>query len=773
MNKANNGNINHSIPEEFFLNVINSLDDPVFVKDTEHRWVFLNDAACKFWGYNKEYLIGKSDYDIFPKEQADIYWEKDEQVLKSEKTDLNEEAQTINGVLHTISTKKSIYKDPETGEKYIVGTIRDITEQKRIEEALRESEEKFRNLAEHSPNMIFIHAKGNIVYVNRKCEEVLGYKRKDFYSPDFEFLALIAPESRNLVKMKFNKHLNGEDLQTYEHTIITKEDTKAEVIINSKLIDYEGEKAILGIVTDITEHKKSEIALAESEKRFRQIAELFPLPISIIDSKGRYEFLNNAFIEVFGYTLEDIPTGQEWFRKAHPDSDYRHEVISIWLSDLEKSGKYEIRERQFMVSCKDGQVRDIVFRPVTIEDNKQFIVYEDLTGRKRAELEKEKIQDQLRQSQRIEAVGRLAGGIAHDFNNLLTAIIGYSDILMEQNLSNNIHHHVEEIKNAADRAASLTQQLLAFSRKQIMKPKILNLNELIKNINQMLKRLITEDIDLVTSLDPELVNIKADPGQIEQVIVNLAVNARDAMPTGGKLLITTKKVYLDNEFCKDHRGSRPGNYIRLEVSDTGRGMDEEIRKHIFEPFFTTKDVGKGTGLGLATVYGVVKQSDGYIWVDSELNQGTTITIYFPQIDKLEKKKKPGYVEKGMKGRGEKILIVEDEDVVRSMTSKALGGLGYSVIEARDGIEALENCEEEDIQSIDLLITDVVMPKMSGRDLTNRLLHRYPKMKVLYISGYTDDVIVHHGVLYKGLPFLQKPYTSSTLSKKVREVLDST
>ena len=773
MKHANNGNRKHITSEDFLRNVVNSLDDPVFVKDREHRWIFLNDAAYEFWGYEKKKLIGKSDYDLFPEEQADIYWEKDELVFKSGKTDLNEEAQTINGKLHTISTKKSIHHDPETGKSYIVGTIRDITGQKKAESALRESEEKFRNLAERSPNMIFINKKGRIVYANNRCEEILGYKREEFYYPGFDFFTIIAPESRKLVKTNYNRHLSGEEVSPYEYTIVTKKKKRVEVILTPKLIDYEGEKALLGIVTDITEHKRAEEALVASEKRFRQITELFPLPISILNSDGTYAFLNNEFIKVFGYTLKDIPTGRDWFQKAYPDSKYRKEVLSTWKSDLEKAPKYEVREQQFKVTCKDSRVREIIFRPVTVEDDKQFIVYEDITERKKAEEEKEKIQNQLRQSHKIEAVGRLAGGIAHDFNNLLTAIIGYSDLLLRESIPKSAHAYVEEIKKSADRAAALTQQLLAFSRKQIMRPKIMCLNALIENITQMLKRLISEDIDLVTELDPDLGNIRADPGQIEQIIVNLAVNARDAMPTGGKLMITTKSVYLDSKFCKGHRGSKPGKYIQLEVNDSGRGMDEEIKKHIFEPFFTTKEVGKGTGLGLATVYGIVKQSDGYIWVESELNGGTTVTIYLPRLDKKREEEKPAREKIVTEGGSETILIVEDEDAVRSMVSKSLRDLGYTVIETRDGVEALTVCETKRAGYFDLMISDVVMPRMSGRDLANQLLARYPAMKVLYMSGYTDDVIVHHGVLYRGLPFLQKPFTAVMLSKKVREVLDAT
>jgi len=387
--------------------------------------------------------------------------------------------------------------------------------------------------------------------------------------------------------------------------------------------------------------------------------------------------------------------------------------------------------------------------------------------------EHDRLEKQFLQSQKMEAVGRLAGGVAHDFNNLMTVIIGYSEILlMNPTLDNKNRYYIEQIKSSGDSAASLTQQLLAFSRKQILQPKVVNLNKLAADIKKMLTGIIGEDIELFTTFEPELGMIRADPAQIEQVIVNLGVNARDAMPGGGKLTIETKNVYLDGAYCASHASMREGWYIMLAVSDTGQGMDEETKKHIFEPFFTTKEKGKGTGLGLATVYGIVKQNGGHIWIYSELNEGTTFKVYFPRIDNTDKEGDPGGMKNNLVGGHETILLVDDEEVVRNMIATTLKTFGYTVLQAESGEEALQIYEQSSEKPIHLMITDVVMPGMSGYELVKQLSKKIPDIKVLYISGYTDNTIVHHGMLNKGLHFLQKPFTPNVLAEKVREVLDS-
>ncbi|MBW8004016.1 MAG: response regulator [Planctomycetes bacterium] len=396
----------------------------------------------------------------------------------------------------------------------------------------------------------------------------------------------------------------------------------------------------------------------------------------------------------------------------------------------------------------------------------------DITERKQAEAALLESEEQLRQAQKMESIGRLAGGVAHDFNNLLTTIIGYSELIsMEEDLNDTTKEGVQEIKNSAERAAALTQQLLAFSRKQVLKPHVIDLNLLITKLGSMLKRLVSEDINLTTELGSNLGNIKADPGQVEQVIMNLVVNARDAMPEGGAITIETLGVNLDESYHQQHPEVIPGDYVLLAVSDTGHGMDEETQSQVFEPFFTTKEVGKGTGLGLSTVYGIVKQSGGFIWVYSKLEQGTTFKIYLPQITGTKKQHESRPQKKDPMGGTETILLVEDEESLRKMAGKILKGYGYCVIEADDGMDALEIVNKKDYPEIDLLVTDVIMPKMGGKELSEKLFEEYPKLKVVYISGYTDNAIAHHGVLDEGVSLLQKPFSSESLAEKVREILD--
>ncbi len=424
----------------------------------------------------------------------------------------------------------------------------------------------------------------------------------------------------------------------------------------------------------------------------------------------------------------------------------------------------------------DAGVDDYLAKPLDIGMlNVRLAVAErrmrDLHERKRAEEALRKSEEQLRQSHKMEAIGQLAGGVAHDFNNLLTGILGHAQLLLNSlDYSHPLRQDVEEILKAGERAAALTNQLLAFSRKQVLQPQVLNLNTLVSNIHKLLQRLIGEHIELAACLAEDLWPVKADPNQIEQVILNLAVNARDAMPWGGKLGLETTNVELDEAYANSHIGARAGSYVMLSVADTGYGMDEETQARIFEPFFTTKELGRGTGLGLSTVYGIVKQSGGYIWVDSIPGEGSSFEIYLPQVEKGLEETKPANATIELKRADETVLLVEDEEIVRKITSTILRENGYSVMEASDGEEALEIARSYQA-AIHLMLTDVVMPRMSGQELAYRMKQVRPETKVLYISGYTSDTIVHHGTLDPGLAFLQKPFTPVGLALKVRHVLE--
>jgi signal transduction histidine kinase/ActR/RegA family two-component response regulator len=386
--------------------------------------------------------------------------------------------------------------------------------------------------------------------------------------------------------------------------------------------------------------------------------------------------------------------------------------------------------------------------------------------------ERRQLEEQLRQAQKMEAVGRLAGGVAHDFNNLLTAITGYTDMVREDLDPGDPHRaDLDEVRGAADRAAALTRQLLAFSRRQVLQPQVLDLNEVVRGLEKLLRRIIGEDVILDARLTPDLPGVRADPGQIEQVIVNLAVNSRDAMPGGGRLTIETSQVSLDQEYADSHPGVRPGRYVLVAVTDTGQGMDQETQLHAFEPFFTTKTSGKGTGLGLATVYGIVRQSEGHVAAYSEVGVGTTMKVYLPEVEGAAESLAPHVTETPAPSGAETVLLVEDEEGVAKLARKVLERQGYTVLRARDGAEAVALGQAHP-GLIDLLVTDVVMPGMGGPEAADLLRRLRPALRILFMSGYADQAVTGHRILDPSVPYLQKPFTPEALARKVRDVLDA-
>ncbi len=654
----------------------------------------------------------------------------------------------------------------------MLGIARDITERKRIEVALRESEERFRELYDNAPVGYFeYNTEGRITNVNRTEIEMLGYTLDDMVGkPVWEFIV-----EGEVARQQILAKLSGAmpPARGLERTYRRKDGTTFPAIIEDRLLRDEkgGIKGLRATIQDITERKQAEEALRSSEEKYRTILENIEDGYYEVDIAGNLTFFNDSFCRIYGYPREELMGMDD---RQYTDQENAKKLFQTFnkvyrTGEPTKGFDWEIIRKDGTKRCidasvslmKDSSGNRIGFRGIV----------RDVTERTQADKEMAILQEQLRQSQKMEAIGQLAGGVAHDFNNLLTVIKGYSQLsLQEIKEDGPLKLNIEEIRRAADKAADLTHQLLAFSRRQIMKMKVLDLNTILRNLDKMLRRVIGEDIELVTILAEDLGRVKADPGQIEQVVMNLSVNARDAMPQGGKLIIETVNVGLDGKYARNHIAVKPGRYAMLSVSDTGAGMTSELRDRVFEPFFTTKEEGEGTGLGLSTVYGIVKQSGGNIWVYSEPGKGTTFKIHLPIVDEPFEELGERVEVKEIPRGTETILIVEDEEKVRKLAVRILEKQGYKVLEASQGLDAFLIVEEyEDL--IHLLVTDVVMPKISGCEMADRIAEIRPEIKVLYMSGYTGNAIVHHGVLGGGMKFIQKPFTVEGLARKVREVLD--
>ncbi|NTW48222.1 MAG: PAS domain S-box protein [Chlorobiales bacterium] len=654
---------------------------------------------------------------------------------------------------------KVVERDRDGKPLHMSGTILDITERKRTEAALKESEERFRHIFYTSPDAVTISRveDGLFVDINRSVTRLTGYTREDMIGKSSsEVNVWVDLENRQELvrRLKENGYYDN-----FESRFRRKDGSIGIGLLSASVMLLGGVPYIISIIRDITEYRRAE----EEIRKLSEVVRQSPVSVVITDTGGAISYVNPKFSEVTGYTLEEVK-GQ-YPRILKSGETLEEEYKTLW--ETITSGK--VWQGRFHNKKKDGSMfwEESSICPIFDENGSitHFLgLKEDITQRL-------VLEEQLRQAQKMEAIGRLAGGVAHDFNNLLLVINGFSDlILRKMDAKHPYYEHVQQIQRAGDRAAGLTRQLLAFSRKQILQPKVLNLNLLLKDMEKMLRRIIGEDISLFTRYEENLYKVKADPGQIEQVILNLAVNARDAMPSGGSLTIENRNAYLDEAYVKSHEGCSVGHYAMIAITDSGCGIDKQAQAHIFEPFFTTKDVGKGTGLGLSTVYGIVKQSGGNIWVYSEPGVGTTFKIYFPSLESANDMQKHLAKSKNAIRGTETILIVEDEDIVRELIVTGLEDLGYNVLKADNGLKALELIEDYS-EEIHFLLTDVVMPQMSGRELSDKMAVRYPKTKTLFMSGYTDSAIVHHGVLDEGVAFIQKPFTIPEIAKKIRAMLD--
>ena len=643
-----------------------------------------------------------------------------------------------------------------------VSIYRDLTRRKHAEQALLASEKRYRMLFEKNlAGIIRTTLQGRILECNEAYARMLGYDSSaELLSVNVQDLYQEPADRPKLIdRLKEQKILTQQEV-----CFRRKDGSPVWILTNMNLVesDEPGEFTIVGTTFDVTERKKSREELRLSRQRFAAFMRHLPGVAFMKNRDGRYVFYNEAAQGLFH--LDPVDFLGKTDHEVWP-GEYADRLVA---NDEEVLRTKSLVEAVEAVPHKQGVHHWLIYKFPIVDENDevQFIggMGIDITERRQLE-------DQLRQSQKMEAVGRLAGGVAHDFNNLLTVISGYGDMIMRGLTPDDpLHGCIEEVLKASSRATSLTNQLLAFSRRQVIQPKILDLNILVANMDRMLRRVIGEHIELETVLTPGLGSVKADAGQLEQVIMNLAVNARDAMPEGGRLFIRTGNVDVPHS-SRLHADVRPGCYVRLTVADTGKGMDAEIMVHLFEPFYTSKATGKGTGLGLSTVYGIVKQSGGEIVVESEPGSGATFHIYLPRVAGVLDDSRPARIQPAVRAGTETILLVEDEPGVRQLVREMLHRLGYTTLEAGGGAEALRIFDQHR-GGIDLLLTDVIMPQMSGRDLAARLRSLQPALKVLYMSGYTDDMLAHHGVLEPNVYLLPKPFAPDELGAKLREVLDT-
>ena len=731
---------------------------PMWIYDLKTlTFVAVNGAAIANYGYSREEFLQMQITEIRPPEDLPGLFSNMEDLRAKWVHSGQARHRLKDGTIIDVEFDSHILEVP--GQDAAIVVARDITERKRSEERLY----LLSQIVERSPEMIGLgDPDGHITYVNRAFLKAYGYSEEEILGKHFS--CTISPRNSAALMAEIvkgeAKNLEGEGWQG-ECLRIRRDGTEFPVLLSRGQIKNEEGRAVgtFGVSRDITERKREE----EDIRRLAAIVESSFDAIMSTTPEGIVLTWNSGAERIYGYTAAEI-IGRN-IGVVVPSE--RQDEISGVLEKVKQGEKVE----QFETTAvkKDGKVIHILLTASPIKDSAGRIVgisdiVRDISDDKRME-------QMFRQAQKMEAVGRLAGGVAHDFNNLLGVIIGYTETLLDRIGHNaELRAQAEQIRKAADRAAALTRQLLAFSRQQVLEPKILNLDTVVGEVEKMLHRLIGEDIEILTLLNSSPSSVRADQGQMEQVIMNLAVNARDAMPHGGKLILETSNVDVDEEYALSHRPFIAGPYVLLTVSDTGIGMDQETKSHLFEPFFTTKELGRGTGLGLATVYGVVKQSGGYIWAYSELGQGSVFKIYLPRIDQAALKIRPSSDPIRILRGTETVLLVEDEQSLRALTRDLLERSDYTVLEASSGDHALEVVQRHG-GTIHLLLTDVVMPGMNGASLAANLAPLYPEMRVLFMSGYTGSFTTQIGLLGAGAKVLQKPFSRDALLRKLREVLE--
>ncbi len=727
-------------------------------------FVYVNPRLAEMLGYTPAEMIGLATVEVVSEEDRAM-------MRASVRRRLTGEVQTVHHLFTglrkdgtTVELELFGSTLPHRGRPAALSTLLDISERRRAAAALETQEQRFRSLIENSAEGIGLMTEDTTaLYLSPAFKHILHYPVEEWLGRPL--LDLIHPEDRPQAERTLIGGLQTPGLAV-PWQFRLRDAAGAWRWMEGTAVNLIANSAVGGIVVnwrDVTGRTEAEEALRASERRARALFETVHLIVLGLDSQGKVDYVNPYFLQLTGYTREEV-LGQSWMERFLPPGE-RAKLQGVFLDLIERDKNPYY---QNLIVTKGGEERLVAWNNTVVRDphgrpTGTLSIGEDIT-------EHQRLEAQFRQAQKMEAVGQLTGGIAHDFNNILMAIVGYTDFLLPALKGASAQaDDVREIRKAADRATVLTRQLLAFSRRQVLVPQLLNLNTLVTDVGKMLRRLIGADIGLQISQAEGLGTVRADPGQLEQVIMNLVLNARDAMPTGGTLEIGTTNVDLDPAYVELHPYVTAGPHVSLWVSDSGLGMSEEVKSHLFEPFFTTKPVGQGTGLGLATVYGIVKQSGGHITAYSELGTGSTFRIYLPRVDEAAATTAPSERNRPVGGR-ETILVVDDDDSVRALVGRSLREHGYTVLAAEGPAAALELVRGRS-GGIDLLVTDVVMPGRGGRQLADELAGLLPGLRVLFMSGYTHDAVVHRGVLEPGLHFLSKPVGADVLLRTVRDLLD--
>jgi PAS domain S-box-containing protein len=746
--------------QQVLQSILDDMPAVVFVQDLEGRFTLVNTAWERFTGLRRDQATGRTVHDIFPPDVADSLRIGDRAMLDA---GVPTEAELVlpgTDGQRTYITSRFPLRNEQGRIEGLVGLAVDITRRKRAEDSLQRAN-AFAESVIQTANVIFVHldAAGLVRKINAAAEEITGYKSAEVEGASW-FELLVPRDRYPYVWEEFERLMReGVTAGSFENPILTKQGDERQIMWRNTTL-REGDR-IVGIIAfgmDVTDRRRAEGQQATLSRVVEQATE----SIMITDAQGTVTYVNPAFESISGYSLAEV-IGQtpRILKSGHQDAAFYRRMWETLARGEVWKGRLVNRRKDgtlFQEDATIGPVRDASGRLVNY-----VAVKRDVTTEMRLER-------QLIQAQKMEAIGRLAGGVAHDFNNLLGVIVGYGEITRRDLRGDDpLTGKVDQILKAAERAAGLTRQLLAFSRQQVLQPKIVDLNVIVSDVEKMLRRLIGEDILLTSSLDPGLGSVKADPGQIEQVLMNLAVNARDAMPEGGHLTVETRNAELGPDDAARRPPTLAGRYVMLAVTDSGMGMDAETQSHLFEPFFTTKEMGKGTGLGLSTVYGIVKQSEGYIWCYSEVGVGTTFKIYLPRVDE---EASPAHKLSAVRlaHGSETVLLIEDDGALRDVVREILEGAGYTVLVADGGAQAVQIADEH-TGAIQLIVTDVIMPGLSGRKAAERIKAARSEVRILFISGYTSDAIAKHGVLEAGAKFLSKPFTTEDLLRKIRDVLD--